>query len=563
MAEELSSRRRFVSATVASIAALGLGTGACSNGSSETSDATRAPVAEADDAVDGPTPDEPLSERQAEMVRRRTEAAHVQTDRPPPRLLTNGDDERYPNGLGSFTKTLPHDDLGHVTESDYAMFRDAVMSGDVEQIDALPGGPRRLVNPGAAECFGLIGADPQSIDMPAVHSLDSAWQAADAVEVYWMALTRDVLFIDYGNDELTVAAADELSALEAFTGPRKDGKVTTHTLFRGSTRGDRRGPYLSQFLWRNVPHGAYTLRQQARRPVAGPPNEFMTGYEEWLAVQRGNEGGRATQFEPSARFIATGRDLAEYVHVDYPHQSYLSAALICLSYGPRARAESPYSPLRRQEGFVTFGDADVLDLVPRAAVVALRPAWFHKWQVHRKLRPEAFGGRLDNHVRRTANYDLHPSIVDSHAVARLQDDRGSALLPQAYPEGSPVYPSYPAGHACAAGAAVTVLKALFEESFAIPEPVVANRRGTRLGPYDGRLTIGGELNKLASNIALGRNMAGVHWRADGELGILVGEEIAITLLQDHLREVDAPDATYRLTRFDGIPITISVDRVIS
>ncbi len=43
----------------------------------------------------------------------------------------------------------------------------------------------------------------------------------------------------------------------------------------------------------------------------------------------------------------------------------------------------------------------------------------------------------------------------------------------------------------------------------------------------------GELNKLASNIAMGRNFAGIHYRADADLGISLGESIAISCLQDY------------------------------
>src|SRR5207247_4375136 len=85
------------------------------------------------------------------------------------------------------------------------------------------------------------------------------------------------------------------------------------------------------------------------------------------------------------------------------------------------------------------------------------------------------------------------------------------LLPQAFPEGSPLHPSYGAGHATVAGACVTVLKALFDESFLIPNPVVPGPDGRSLVRYTGpdadRLTVGGELNKLAANVAIGRNFA--------------------------------------------------------
>ena len=36
------------------------------------------------------------------------------------------------------------------------------------------------------------------------------------------------------------------------------------------------------------------------------------------------------------------------------------------------------------------------------------------------------------------------------------------------------------------------------------------------------LTVGGELNKLAANVALGRNAAGVHWRSEALDELLLG-----------------------------------------
>ena len=60
--------------------------------------------------------------------------------------------------------------------------------------------------------------------------------------------------------------------------------------------------------------------------------------------------------------------------------------------------------------------------------------------------------------------------------------------------------------------------------------------GLALVPYYGPpLTVGGELNKLASNVATGRNIAGVHWRSDAMNSLRLGEEIAISLLRDQTR----------------------------
>src|SRR5206468_565081 len=101
----------------------------------------------------------------------------------------------------------------------------------------------------------------------------------------------------------------------------------------------------------------------------------------------------------------------------------------------------------------------------------------------------------------------------------------------------------------------TVLKAFFDESFVIPNAMIASEDGQSLVPYTGpdveRITVGGELNKLASNIALGRDMASVHWRSDAVQGILLGEAVAISILRDQRPTFTEPFGGFTFTKFDG------------
>src|SRR5262249_10556948 len=83
-------------------------------------------------------------------------------------------------------------------------------------------------------------------------------------------------------------------------------------------------------------------------------------------------------------------------------------------------------------------------------------------------------------------------------------------------------PPYPAAHACNAGACATILKAFFDADYVLPHPVEAMADGSALEPWRGAgLTLGNEIDKLASNIALGRDAAGVHYRSDSVRGRLV------------------------------------------
>ncbi len=64
-----------------------------------------------------------------------------------------------------------------------------------------------------------------------------------------------------------------------------------------------------------------------------------------------------------------------------------------------------------------------------------------------------------------------------------------------------------------------------DETFPIPNPLTTTGDGLRTVPYTGpdahRITVGGELNKLASNVGFGRIFAGIHWRQDIEQGMLM------------------------------------------
>jgi membrane-associated phospholipid phosphatase len=300
-----------------------------------------------------------------------------------------------------------------------------------------------------------------------------------------------------------------------------------------------------------------------------PGMDFMTSYTEWLSIQRGNLPSQSSRFDPTRRYIRNGRDLAQWVHVDVLFQAYFHAMLILLTppgstdensagLGVPFDSANPYATSKNQTGFGTFGGPHIAALMCEVATRALKAVWYQKWSVHRRLRPEAFAGRVHNYFSGGRFYPLAASELQGSAGVRAIFDRhGGFLLPMAFPEGSPLHPSYGAGHATVAGACVTILKAWFDESFPIPNPVVPSADGLSLVPYSGaQLTVGGELNKLASNIATGRNHAGVHWRSDAAESFKLGEAIAISILRDHQLTYNETFAGFSLTKFDGTKITI-------
>src|SRR6266849_6705480 len=125
--------------------------------------------------------------------------------------------------------------------------------GSAALIPGIPARQRKLVNPLSGEAFDLEGADCNQLAIAPAPAFASAQQAGEAPELYWMALLRDVSFLEYDTTPLAQTAAGDLSSLTDFRGPKSGGQVTTGTLFRGVAPGDLAGPYLSQFLWQPVP----------------------------------------------------------------------------------------------------------------------------------------------------------------------------------------------------------------------------------------------------------------------------------------------------------------------
>jgi membrane-associated phospholipid phosphatase len=559
-----SSRRAFLRAGAGTAGALVIGAKAA-DAQAPSAPSTAAPTAAG--AAPVITKNAVQQRKRARVERafrlRVERAVHVK-QQDPAEHETNGDEARYPNRLGSFTKGLAHDALGDVDAKAFKALTDAMDSdpGDFEALTTAGG--LRLVNPQAALCFNLDGADSVQYPLAPPPAFSSAEMAAQACELYWQALTRDVPFSTYERDPLIQRAAAELSKLSGYEGPRQRGAVTPSTIFRGTTRGDSIGPYVSQFLLKEAPFGASRLHQHVA--TARPHFDYMVRYDEWLAVQNG--APNPPRHGAGYLYIRNARDLAAYMQFDFTYQAFLTACLILFGFEGTYNAQTAYkgspfdkgNPYRRspsQAGFITFGVGHVLDLVARVAASALKACWYQKWCLHRNLRPEELGGRVHNHRIAAARHPLHPDILDSAALEEVFKKHGTYLLPQGYPEGSPLHPAYPSGHATIAGACATVLKAFFEESFPIEDPVVASDDGLRLLKYEGQeLTVGAELDKLATNVGMGRNWAGIHWRSDLSGGLLLGEQVALSVLADLKSCHHESGGGFSVTRFDGRRATL-------
>jgi hypothetical protein len=490
----------------------------------------------------------------------------------------NGDEALYPEKWGSYSKGLAHDAKGDVKIRSYNSMLRALKTGNETDFDKISlGGTVPLVDPQAGLAFTLEGGDPQSFELPAAPPLASAWRAGEAVEAYWMALLRDVPFSEYDSHPLAQAAIADIGKLSDFRGPKEAGTVTAKTLFRGFTPGDLIGPYVSQFLLKPFNYGALNIDQTFR--TYSPELDYMTDFADWLAVQNGQAMDPLTaptrpfgeNSVGPARYLRDGRGLSAYVHADISFEPYLNACLMLLTQQqPTPYSEgNPYSANVTQAGFSPFGSAYATTQISTVAALALKAVWFQKWFVHRVLRPEAYGALVHKTMLPASRrlhkvYPVHSDILNSDAAQQVLAKHGGSLLPQAFPEGSPCHPSYGQGHGVIAGACATILKAVFDENAVIADPKIPSTEfgesGVDMltdytGPDRELLTVGGEANKLAANIALGRGHAGVNFRSDYEQSLILGEEVAISMLRDQKATFNE-SASWKFTRFDGTPMTI-------
>ncbi len=574
----------------------------------------------------------------------------------------------------------------------------------------------KFTSPLAGVSTETHGPDPKTLNMLPAPGIQSISTTAEMAEVYSMALLRDVPLVAFQAAPTPPAAGCEaVSAADTTAVSRAVGRLNTlfdyavtcdsdpgklrtpldlesgtggtnltlQTLFRSGLHDEQFGPIVSQFFIRPIGYGTQTIDQNLVPYIHG--ENFLTTHGDWLLAQNtgkdkfgrgygdcnnyGDQEAGRFQYYPTAngtpikRYISTMRDLARFVNRDALHQAYFNAALFLDGIGAPVDKGNPYrgNMYGREAGFATLGGPDLLTLVSEVASRALKVVWRQKWQVHRRYRPEVYGGLLHmqeigavgvvNHdatgddallQHRTRPYGIASfDLSDMHkcdgstvcekqkpgAVKAFKEiseeiktlNKGTLFLPMAFSAGSPPHPAYGAGHATVAGACVTVLKAWFDEDVTLQKvfdtanqnaashcgpkdppdctlQAIANQNadnpcgpknppcGTlqiiqpgyrKAGdkkddfcepqPYCGSdakcMTVGGELNKLASNVAMGRTMGGVHWRSDNTRSLRLGEEIAIEILRKRTLEYAERPVSFTFRAFDRHMVRISEGQV--
>jgi hypothetical protein len=505
----------------------------------------------------------------------------------------NGDARRFTDFSGSWSKCLKHDHLGIVNRASWLSLVNALQSGRFSDFEHIlvgnPGGPGftgTLNGPMGALAFDLEGLDSHATVIPPAPSVTSAQTAAELVEHYWAALMRDVQFEDYASSPLAAQASADLNSMSYVNSANSifPHPVTPQNLFRGQIvpgDGNVQGPFLSQFMLQPWAFGVQPMNQQMVRflSVSEGGADYLTNPVEYQSVESGFPPSQSLQFDPVNRLMRMGRDLAAYTHVDVLHQAYFCASVIMAEIGTPPNPGNPYNHSLTQHGFGTFGGpqagpVDAVGTVPEMATRALKAAWFHKWVVDLRQRPEEVGAlvqaRLTNqNPMPQAAQHLHSDLLNSAVLPLIHGQYGSYLLPIAFPEGAPAHPCYPTGHGTVGGACIAAIKFFFDCNQPIRplllaagrDVVVPSADGLSLVPYTGAdrdsLTINGELSKLAFNITTGHGIhAGIHFRSSSWSSMLLGEQLGISVLQDRAKSYAEP-FTIHFTKFDGTTATIS------
>ena len=169
--------------------------------------------------------------------------------------------------------------------------------------------------------------------------------------------------------------------------------VTPQNLFRGQFYpgdGNVQGPHLSQFLLQPTFFGPQALIQQYQRflSLSEGGAEYMTSVGEYQNIQNGVPPTRHLAYDPTFRFLRMGRDLAAYTRVDVLHQAYFVAFMVLAGLRAPLNPGNPYIGSQTERGFGTLGGPDAAGTIPEMATRALKAAWFHKWIVNLRMRPE-------------------------------------------------------------------------------------------------------------------------------------------------------------------------------
>ncbi len=556
--------------------------------------------------------------------------------RQPTNWVPNTVDHKY-----FMSKTFTHDLSYNIVNNDYyesfINHMIANKNNKIIEIKIDPSSQMKWVDPNMKFVNSVELPPPYTYEFTNYPVVGTRQSFIDLFEVYFMDWLRDLPFSEYNTTNyLTQIEEKAINYLNQLLNNNSQFSpllpATKLNLFRGKTKGDLQGFYVSQFLLYKPKQNYCTAfsniipQYKANIPEDELQHEFVLyntplitsdeydtlesiGREdyglkenEFIGIQNGKIKNNITipgnykPFITGKRCILTGRDLASVVHADYPSELLTRACEILLTYGAPLSKNNPYVEKILGKGygpFVNFSGAEVHNLMAEISREALKLVWYFKYH-NMRMRPEEYAGKL--HFQKKYNQENIPNvdtlinqILEDHKnINKKQTIDDTYLLSTVYPEGCPIHPAYPAGHAIIAAACVALMKCFFDEDYLFKNlnggtmqiletystdyvingaktRINLNNNTTLLRPVDisiwNSITIGNELDKLASNIAFGRNFAGIHYRSDAEESFILGEKLAANFIRTRLREYGDKAIEYSFTNREGNKIYITKDSI--
>lgn len=319
--------------------------------------------------------------------------------------------------------------------------------------------PVNFLDPLAGWSLTRTGYSTQQLSVGPFYSLCSEYMAKNLAELYSLSLERD-LVLDPKNNLFCV--------------PRND------------TTQSSQSSALSKFL-SNV-------------EVVKTDTDYLTDRKSLLFVLGGGKIEINSQSVKTK--IITGRNLAELTHLGFPD-------LYSLMGEVKIKSKLKYTPL------IDYAEPDIKNLIAQAINNSYSSAWYNKFDIHLKPRPEYFGNLVD------LQYPFNKELINNSILEKISKKQGNFLLSSCYPEGSPMTPAYPSVTAVLTGSIITILKYYFCDD--------RNEKG-------GCEETNYELNLLADNLCMSRMWAGVNDRHDLISGLFFGEAIGIRLLKENCKK---------------------------
>ena len=337
-----------------------------------------------------------------------------------------------------------------------------------------------------------------------------------------------------------------------------DGQLTLRMLLRGMTHGDTRGPLLSQLLPGLASSQPGTDGSGLDAAFEAMPSQraSVLTWQNWLDANR--EQAKAL----SGQAPETLCDLAALGHLASPGRAAFALAL-----SMAAKDMAPVSALSGRG----WAGAELMALIAEAVSLSTQAARAQAAQADRLRRPAVLAARISLmtgredpagnasegvarqvleelrrfaprllmwvHSRNGADGSGAISVADEQdtdpRMSPAMRMRENLMLPMTLRDDLPLHPSDAQAQGTVAGACVTILKAVYAGPFSGPSG--HSRAGTG-GPTNNMMPrrpgLSADLDKLASNVVLGRLVTGGYFHFENLNALRKGERIAIALLSE-------------------------------